>query len=72
MVKSKRFQKAIFETSFLFGLLVWLYVIAMQIAHPESVSWSFVYWSSIQMDFVGEVAFIIAIISFFLLRMQKN
>ncbi len=52
------------KTAFLFGLLVWFYVIAMQIAHPESVSWTFTYWLRIRMDFVGELAFVISLIGF--------
>ncbi len=53
------------KTAFVFGLLVWIYVIAMQIAHPESVSWTFTSWLRIRMDFVGEISFLISIISFF-------
>lgn len=53
------------KTAFLFGLLVWIYVIAMQIAHPESVSWTFVYWLPVRMDFVGEISFVISLIGFF-------
>lgn len=65
--------KTILETMFLFGLLVWIYVIAMQIAHPESVSWTFTYWLRIRMDYIGEIAFVISTVSFFLLRYKfKN
>lgn len=63
-----KFKKSLLETSFLFSLLVWLYVIAMQIAHPESVAWTFTYWLRIRLDYVGEIAFVTSVISFFLLR----
>ncbi|MCD6575662.1 MAG: hypothetical protein J7K73_00710 [Nanoarchaeota archaeon] len=60
------------KTAFLFGLLIWLYVIAMQIAHPESVSWTFVYWLPIRMDFVGEVAFVILLVGFFVWQLNSK
>lgn len=60
----KKLKIILSKTAFLFGLLVWLYVIAMQIAHPESVSWTFTYWLRIRMDFVGEISFVISLISF--------
>jgi hypothetical protein len=66
----KEYTYAISKTAFLFGLLVWLYVIAMQIAHPESVSWTFVYWLPIRMDFVGEISFIISILGFFVWQLN--
>ena len=67
ILKSKNKLKLITilsKTAFLFGLLVWIYIIAMQIAHLESVSWTFTYWLQIRMDYVGEIAFIISIIGF--------
>ena len=68
----KKLKKTIVETSLVFSLLVWLYVIAMQIAHPESVSWTFTYWLRVRMDYIGEIAFIISIISFFVLRYKYS
>ena len=53
------------KTAFVFGLLVWIYVVAMQIAHPESVSWTFVYWLPFRMDFIGEISFLISLVGFF-------
>ena len=68
----KNLKKPILETTFLFSLFIWIYVIAMQIAHPESVSWTFTYWLRIRLDYVGELAFVISVISFFLLRYEKK
>ena len=67
-MKNKKFYKNALETSFLFSFSIWLYVIAMQIAHPESVKWTFTEWFRVPMDIVGQTAFIISVISFFLLR----
>ncbi len=53
------------KTAFVFGLLVWLYVIAMQVARPESVSWTFTYWLRVRMDFVGEISFLVSLAGFF-------
>jgi len=65
----KKLIKAILETVFFFSFTIFLYVIAMQIAHPESVNWTAFYWTQwLRMDMFGEIAFILAIVSFFLLR----
>ncbi|MCD6547617.1 MAG: hypothetical protein J7K22_03635 [Nanoarchaeota archaeon] len=69
---NKQVVIAISKTGFLFGLLVWLYVIAMQIAHPESVNWTFVYWLPIRMDFVGEIAFVISFLGFLIWQLKKD
>lgn len=55
---------AISKTFFLFSLLVWLYIVAFQIAHPESVSWTFTRWLRIRNDVVGEISFVVSVISF--------
>ena len=65
-----RFKKAALETAFLFGLLCWLYVIAMQITNPESIYWPLTIWIPIRMDYFGEASFVIALISFFILRLK--
>ena len=53
------------KTAFVFGMLVWIYIITMQIAHPESVGWTFAYWLRIRMDIVGEISFLISLAGFF-------
>ena len=45
-----------------YGLLCWGYVIAMQIAHPNSVYWEFVWWLPwLRMDYFGEAAFVVSL-----------
>ena len=68
----KRFKEPVLETLFLFSILTWLYVIAMQVAHPESVSWTLTSWFRIRLDVTGEIAFLISVISFFILRYEKR
>ncbi len=64
----KKIVKVAAQTGFVFGLLGWLYVIAMQIAHPESVTWTLVWWSSLRLDQFGEFCFVVAIAAFFVWR----
>jgi len=37
---------------------VWLYVVAMQLFHPESLYWPLATWMPIRLDYFGEAAFI--------------
>ncbi len=45
-----------------YALLVWLYVIAMQLRFPESVYWPLALWLPIRMDYFGESAFLLSFI----------
>jgi len=61
-----------FKTLFFYGLLIWLYIIAMQIAHPDSVSWTFTEWFRVRMDIVGETAFVGSLIGFLVWQYLKS
>ena len=64
--------RALLETAFLFGLLCWIYVVAFQIARPDSVYWPVVRWFPIlRMDALAEAAFVISLVSFFILRWRR-
>ena len=68
-VNKNKLYKTILETVLVFSLIIFLYVIAMQIAHPESVSWTAFYWTQwLKMDMFGEIAFLLAVFSFLILR----
>jgi hypothetical protein len=41
-----------------YALMVWLYVIAMQLRFPDSVYWPLAVWLPIRIDYLGEIAFI--------------
>lgn len=40
-----------------YALMVWLYVIAMQLRWPEAVYWPLALWLPIRIDYLGEIAF---------------
>ncbi len=46
----------------LYSLIVWLYVIAMQLRYPESPYWPLAQWVPVRMDYLGEVAFFLSFI----------
>jgi hypothetical protein len=46
----------------MYSLIFWLYVIAMQLRYPESPYWPLAQWLPVRMDYVGEVAFILSFV----------
>ena len=63
-------------TMFVFGLLVWLYVIAIQLAHPSWLSEQFSHvnlppfnWRT---DEVGMIAFAVSAFGFFVWQLEGN
>lgn len=61
---------------FVFGLLVWFYTVAIQITHPEWLPLEFSHvdfpplnW---RLDAVGMIAFAVAIVGFFLWRLNET
>lgn len=60
---------AFLRTIFLFGLLSWGYVVAMQVVHPESVFWGLAWWLPIRMDYFGEIGFISAAVAYLLVNL---
>ncbi len=62
--------QAFFLTLFLFGLLVWVYVVTIQITHPIWLSKGFTHIDlfplNVRVDVMGIVAFIVSAVSFFL------
>ncbi len=45
-----------------FAVAVWLYVVAMQLTFPNSIYFQFATWLPIRLDYVGEAAFVFALI----------
>jgi hypothetical protein len=60
---------------FLFGLLVWLYVIALQITHPEWLPQPFSHIGFLpfnaRLDEVGMVAFAVSAFGFFIWQLDE-
>lgn len=64
--------KALAETVFLFGLLGWLYTIAMQMTRPETIYFPLALWLPLRLDYFGEICFVASIIAFFIMRMKSR
>jgi len=69
-------MRAFALTAFAFGLLVWLYVVVIQVTHPE---WLYQPFSHInvfplnwRLDEVGISAFAVAAVGFLLWQIQLN
>jgi hypothetical protein len=63
-------------TMFVFGLLIWLYVVAVQLTNPNWLSGPFSHiefppfnW---RLDEVGILAFAVAVFGFFVWRIEKE
>ena len=76
MVRRRVLMRAIALTVFLFGLLVWVYVVVVQVTHPEWLSAPFSHvdyfpfnW---RLDEVGMAAFAIAAIGFLSWQIELN
>jgi len=63
-------------TIFVFGLLVWLYVIAIQITHPDWLAEEFSHLNfpplNWRLDEVGIIAFAVAAVGFFIWQLEQN
>jgi hypothetical protein len=63
-------------TMFLFGLLVWLYVVAVQITHPEWLPLQFSHVAfpplNWRLDEVGIIAFAVSAFGFFAWQLEDN
>jgi hypothetical protein len=58
---SKHIALALARTVFLFGLLTWGYVVAIQLRHTRSVYDVLTEWMPIRLDYFGEAAFILSV-----------
>ena len=67
-------RRALLSTTFLFGLLVWLYVIAVQLTHPGWISGPVshidIFPFNLRVDITGIVAFVASALAFFLLQLK--
>jgi hypothetical protein len=76
MIRRRALMRAVALTAFLFGLLVWVYVIVIQVTHPEWLTEPFSHvdyfpfnW---RLDEVGMAAFAIAVIGFLSWQIESN
>jgi hypothetical protein len=69
---SKRIALALTRTVFLFGLLTWGYVIAMQLKYPWSPYDQLAVWVPIRLDYFGEMAFILSMVAYFVLKFWET
>lgn len=68
-------MQAVAQTLFVFGLLAWLYAVAIQITHPEWVPQPFTHYElaplNLRLDDVGILAYAVATFGFFVWRLGK-
>jgi hypothetical protein len=65
--------KAISLTFFVFGLLGWLYIAAVALVHPHTLTLQlthFAYWP--REDTFGEISFAVSFVSFFIWNLIKE
>ena len=67
-----RIAYAFLKTLFLFGLLTWGYVVAMQLRDTQLVYNTLTEWVPIRMDYFGEATFILSMVAYFLLKFWEN
>jgi hypothetical protein len=69
---SRRIVLALTKTVFLFGLIAWGYVVAMQLRRTSLVYKTLAEWIPIRMDYIGEAAFILSMAAYFLLKFWET
>jgi hypothetical protein len=69
---SKRIVLALTRTVFLFGLLTWGYVVAMQLRNMRLVHAVLAQWVPIRLDWLGEASFILSMLAYFLLKFWET
>jgi hypothetical protein len=69
---NNRIAHAIARTVFLFGLLAWGYVVAMQLRHLNMVYDTLSEWLPIRLDYFGEASFILSMVAYFLLKFWET
>jgi hypothetical protein len=71
-----RALQALALTMFVFGLLVWLYTVAVQLARPEWVSGPFSHYDfpvfNMRLDDLGMLSFAVSAFSFFIWQLEKE
>ncbi len=76
MVRNRGLLRAVALTTFVFGLLVWGYVVVIQVTHPE---WLYEPFSHVnvfpfnwRLDEVGMMAFAVAAVGFLVWQIELN
>lgn len=67
-----RVALALARTTFLFGLTLWGYVVAMQLGDADSVYTPVAQWVPIRLDYLGEAAFVLSMVAYFLLKFWET
>jgi hypothetical protein len=69
-------RRALLSTLFLFGLLTWLYVIVVQMVHPDWLSSPLTHINAfplnLRVDVTGIVAFAVSALAFFFLQLTPK
>jgi hypothetical protein len=70
------FVRAVALTAFVFGLLVWGYVVVVQVTHPEWLAEPFSHVNTFpfnwRLDEVGMAAFALSALGFLLWQIERN
>lgn len=67
-----RIAYAFLKAMFLFGLLAWVYVAAMQLRDFKIVYTPLAVWLPVRLDYFGEAAFILSVVAYFLLKFWET
>jgi hypothetical protein len=60
--KSSTWLRRVVVVFWVYSLIVWVYVIAMQLRYPESPYWPLAQWLPVRLDYLGELAFFFSFI----------
>jgi len=76
MIRKRGLLRAVALTAFVFGLLVWVYVVVIQVTHPiwvvEPFSHVNIFPFNWRLDEVGMTAFGVAVVGFLVWQIELN
>ncbi len=69
-------RRALLSTLFVFGLLTWVYVVILQMAHPDWLTGPLTHINAfpfdLRVDVTGMVAFVVSALAFFFLQLTPK
>lgn len=76
MIEKHALLRAVASTAFLFGLLVWIYVVVVQLTHPQWVTDPFSHVNFFpfnwRVDEIGMTAFAVAAVGFLVWQIELH
>jgi hypothetical protein len=65
-------RRYVWKVLCIYSFAVWVYVVAFQVANPDSVYWGLAWWLPVRLDYLGEAAFVLSFVFALLWQRTKD